>query len=449
MNTEEKNGVDLKTQVARAFEPQKKSRKSRFAWAVPALLGAMLLGVLIGGPVASLFAGDDTKIEAVAGDEQKTKYTCGMHPHIVQNEPGYCPVCEMKLTPLKPQKTKKKIVTGEVACKGRQILHYQAPMDSAYRSPTPGKSPMGMDLVPACESDEEASVEGISVDSRIRQNMGIRMDFTGQKVSKGQRLLSIYSPKLISTQEDLLLALRQYRANQTDRNKILLKAAERRLQYWDISMTQIKRIKESGEVQRALNIYSPMNGVVVHKNVFKGKYVKAGMDLFRIANLSRVWVYVHIYEMDVPFVKVGQVVEVDLPYAPGIEVPQGRVDYVFPWLDRKTRDVKARLVFDNRDGNLKPDMYASVVVHADLGREALLIDNAAVIRSGVRNVVFVETGPGTYESRSVRLGVELDDTVEIIEGVGEGEQVVVNGQFMLDSESRLKEALQKYEKGEP
>jgi hypothetical protein len=152
--------------------------------------------------------------------------------------------------------------------------------------------------------------------------------------------------------------------------------------------------------------------------------------------------------MDAPFVKEGQPVEVQLSHNPGVKIPGGKVDYIFPWLDRKTRDVKVRLAFDNPDGRLKPEMYASVVIKANLGREALLADSASVIRSGVRNVVFVETEPGTFEPRNVDLGVELDGAVEITAGVREGEAVVVNGQFMLDSESRLKEALQKFDKVE-
>jgi Cu(I)/Ag(I) efflux system membrane fusion protein len=450
-------------------------------WIGLALVATLTIGVLAG---AVLFSGGP-----VAGRAEKTLYTCGMHPEVVQDEPGYCPQCTMKLTPVKHQRKQMKIVTGEPACQGREILHYQAPMDPNYRSHQPGKSPMGMDLVPACKSDQEETGGGISIDPRIRQNMGIRtaqvvkgplvkhirtvghvdyderqiaiintkidgwverlhVDFTGQKVKKGQRLLSIYSPKLIATQEELLLAQRRYRTSQTARSKALLKAAEQRLSYWDISPGQIERIKESGQAQRSLTIYSPINGVVVHKNVMEGKFIKAGMDLFRIADLSRVWVYAHLYEMDAPFVREGQDVTVELPHAPALSFPKGKVDFVFPWLDRQTRDFKARLVFDNPEGLLKPEMYATVHIHADLGREALLADSSAVIRSGVRNVVFVETGPGAFEPRTVDLGAEVNGAVEIVEGLAAGERVVVNGQFMLDSESRLKEALQKFEKVE-
>jgi Cu(I)/Ag(I) efflux system membrane fusion protein/cobalt-zinc-cadmium efflux system membrane fusion protein len=475
MNTAKKG---LEAEVTAALGTRK--RAPRDIWIGLALVAALTAGVMLG---AAMSPGGSDPIA-----QEKAQYTCGMHPEIVQDEPGYCPICGMKLTPAKAGKRgKKKIITGVASCRGKEILYYQAPMDPNYRSPSPGKSPMGMDLVPACESDEEETAGGISVDPRIRQNMGIRteavkkgplvkhirtvahvdyderrlaiintkidgwveklyVDYTGQRVKKGQRLLSLYSPKLVSTQEELLLALRQYRVDQNARNSILVQAAERRLRYWDISPRQIEHIKQSGKVQKNLAIYSLIDGVVVHKNIVEGKFVKAGMDLFRIADLSRVWMYAHIYEMDAPFVKEGQPVEVELSYGPTVKIPAGKVDYIFPWLDRKTRDIKARLVFDNPQGYLKPEMYANVTIKADLDREALLVDSSAVIRSGVRNVIFVETGPGTYQPRTVDLGVELNGSVEITGGVREGEFVVVNGQFMLDSESRLKEALQKYEK---
>jgi len=168
------------------------------------------------------------------------------------------------------------------------------------------------------------------------------------------------------------------------------------------------------------------------------------MDLFKIANLSRVWVYAHLYAMDVPFVKVGQKVSVDLPYDPGYTI-EGRVDYIFPWLDKQTRDVKARLVFNNEQGQLKPEMYASITIEADLAQRGLLVDDSAVLRSGTRNVVFVQVERGTYQPREVRLGRQLDGEIEVLAGLEAGDKVVINGQFMLDSESRLKEAIQKYE----
>ncbi len=493
----------LEEEIREAFIPSRASRIASGFWMLLILVGVAFGGAFFhewilpgsgsgggGGGGGASTAASPAASEPGAEPEEKTKYTCGMHPHIVMDEPGSCPVCGMKLTPVRSKKKKsgkKKIVTGKVACKGRKILWYQAPMNAAYRSPKPGKSPMGMDLLPACESDEEASEEGIEIESRVRQNMGIRtmavqrgplekdirtvghvdyderklaiintkidgwveslyVDYTGQIVKKGQRLLSLYSPQLISTQEELILAVRQYKISKAQRDKTLVDAAERRLRYWDISRGQIARIKRTGKIQRTLAIHAPMAGVVTHKTAFDGKFVKAGMDLFKIADLSTVWVYAHIYEQDVPFVHEGDHVVLKLPYSPG-KVVEGRVDYIFPWLDKKTRDVKVRLVFDNPDGHLKPDMYATVQLHAKLAEEVTLVDDAAVIRSGTRNVAFVEVEPGIYQPRNLVLGRAGDGVIEVLKGLKAGEQVVVNGQFMLDSESRLKEALKKFDKG--
>ena len=483
----EAQALTLEDRVDAARQRVRPAGSARAVWTVVVLAAAVAAGAFGVAPLMAWFGADPQG--GAADGAEKTQYTCGMHPEIVQDEPGTCPVCGMKLTPMRSNGPTEKVqLTGVQACAGREILHYQAPMDPEYTSPEPGKSPMGMDLVPVCEGDEEVSAGGIHIDSRIRQNMGIRtvkahrgplrkpirtvghvdyderriavittkvdgwveglrVDFTGQAVKQGTPLFQIYSPQLISTQEELLSALRQYRRTNTAVDLRLLDAARRRLAYWDISQAQIAALEESGVAQRTLTIESPIDGVVVHKNVFDGKHVRAGVDLFRIADLSRVWVYAHLYEMDVPFVKLGAEAIVRLPYVAGPPLT-GRVDYVFPWLEPKTRDVKARLVFDNPDGRLKPEMYVHIDVEADLGEEALLVDSSAVIRSGVRNVLFVEMERGTFEPRMVELGRELESTIEILSGVEEGEAVVINGQFMLDSESRLTEALQKFGRAE-
>ncbi|NOZ00738.1 MAG: efflux RND transporter periplasmic adaptor subunit [Deltaproteobacteria bacterium] len=491
----------LEEVLVNALAPEKGARAAGMVWLVLLLAAAIAIGMFLKDPIYGLFKGKSeaaktqtTEGAAEPGNAQETqaepekkKYTCGMHPQIVQDEPGFCPVCGMKLTPVKPQRKKrKKRLKGEAACKGRTILFYQAPMDPNFTSPAPGKSPMGMDLVPVCEGDELEAEGGISIDPRIRQNMGVRtktakkgpvmqhirvvghvdfderrlailntkidgwveklyVDSTGQWVKKGQRLASLYSPSLVSTQEELLLAYRRYRQSKSGRDETLWKAARERLKFWDISLRQIKRIERTGKAQRTLTVYAPFNGVVVDKRVVEGQYVKAGAVMFNIADLSKVWVYIHVYEMDVPFVKVGQKVDMVLPYDPGAKVPSGIVDYVYPWLDKKARDVKARVVFDNSSGYLKPEMYVTATLHGDLKRIAVLVDDAAIIRSGERNVAFVEIEPGTFEPRVVKLGVQMDDKVEILEGIAAGEKVVTNGQFMLDSESRLKEALTKFE----
>ena len=489
----------MEARVLAALATMQPSAAARRVWLGVGLLvvvaGVVLAFMMFGGgskgaPVAAAPAGSDGRPGAEPHDhaEEATQYTCGMHPQIVQDEPGTCPICGMNLTPKRSTKksVKKKRISGVQACEGRPILHYAAPMDATYTSPSPGKSPMGMDLVPVCEGDGVESADGISVDSRVRQNMGIRtakaarvplvktiqtvghvdydersmtvittkfdgwiedlrVDFTGRTVTKGEPLFAIYSPQLVSTQQELIVAYRSWKASNSSGALGLLESSRKRLRYLDFSDAQIATIETSGEPTRVLLVEAPMDGVVVHKTAVQGQFVKAGTALFRIADLSKVWVYAHFYEMDAPFIREGARAVIELPYDAGAPM-DGTVEYVFPWLDAKTREVKARLVFDNADGRLKPEMYVNVQLVADLGVTAVAIDDSAPIRTGLRSVVFVQSEPGTYMPRDVRLGRQLDGLVEVTEGIEVGDALVIRGQFMLDSESRLKEALSKYEK---
>lgn len=476
----------LEDRVLARLEAMQPTESARWVWRVVGLLllaAGLVLAVSWAWPRGD--EGPKTPAATAEPAPEATQYTCGMHPEIVQDEPGSCPICGMKLTPTKPQGQKRrKRVTGEQACKGRDILMYQAPMDPNYTSPSPGKSPMGMDLVPVCETDELEAAGGISIDSRVRQNMGIRtdtaeraelrktirtlghvdfderrvtviatkldgwiremhVDFTGEAVKKGDPLFAIDSPQLLSTQQELVSARQAYERTGSAADRGILEAARQRLRYWDISAAQIERIEASGAVEQTLTIESPADGVVVQKNALEGKFVRSDTELFRIADLSQVWVLAHFYEMDAPFLAVGAAVTVEVPYDGGPPIA-GRVDYVFPWLDAKTREVKARIELPNPDGRLKPEMYVDVNLRADLGEEGLVIDDSAIIRTGVRNVVFVETEPGSYAPRVVKLGRQIDDKLEITAGLQAGDKVVIKGQFMLDSESRLKEVLGKY-----
>lgn len=484
---EEPDDAPLEERVLARLKAMQPTASSRWVWRIVGLLllaAGLVLGVSWAWPACD--AGSPAVAPPTESAVEATQYTCGMHPEIVQDEPGSCPVCGMKLTPTKPEATKrKKRVTGEQACKGREILMYQAPMDPNYTSPSPGKSPMGMDLVPVCESDQLEAKGSISIDSRVRQNMGIRtdtavlapltktirtlghvdfderrvmvittkidgwvremhVDFTGETVKEGDPLFSIDSPQLVSTQQELLSARRAFERTGSQADRVTLEATRQRLRYWDISPGQIEHIEMSGEVAQTLTIESPGAGVVVHKNALEGKFVRSDTELFRIADLSQVWVFAHFYEMDSPFVAVGAAATVHVPYdgRPPIE---GTIEYVFPWLDAKTREVKARIALANPEGRLKPEMFVDVDLRVAVGDQGLLIDDSAVIRTGVRNVVFVENEPGSYTPRVIKLGRQLDGRVEITSGLQAGEKVVVKGQFMLDSESRLKEVLGKYE----
>jgi RND family efflux transporter MFP subunit len=228
----------------------------------------------------------------------------------------------------------------------------------------------------------------------------------------------------------------------------LVEAAEVQLRYFDVSDEQIDQLRKTRELSKTLTINSPARGIVTEKMALGGMYVKPGMRLLTIADLSRVWVFVDVYEYQLPWVRVGQPAAMTLPYTPGREFT-GRVVYIYPYLEKQTRVAKVRLEFENPTLELKPEMYANVVLEADLGRDALLIPREAYIDSGTRQVAFVALGDGKYQPRDVRVGVEAEDgMVEVRYGLDEGERIVTSGQFMLDAESKLKEAVAKMLEGQ-
>jgi len=376
---------------------------------------------------------------------------------------------------------------------GKKIKYWVAPMDPAYVRNEPGKSPMGMDLVPVYEKEGEdkKSASVIRIDPVTMQNMGVRLarverkpliksirtygsityderriytvntkfngwieklrvNFVGDKVKKGQPLFDIYSPELVTAQEEYLLAVQQCSslcgspyASIREGAKRLIEASRTRLRYWDLTDDQIKQIKNSGKIQKTLTIYSPASGVVIEKDAFEGHYVKLGEHQFVIADLSTIWVDVDVYEYELPWIRRGMSADMDLSYIPGKRF-KGKVLYVYPFLEKKTRTAKLRLQFNNPGYQLKPGMYANVYLESIITESSLVIPQEAVIDSGVRKVVFVSLGKGKFQPRVVTIGVEGNDNeIQVLKGLHEGEKIVVSAQFMLDSESRLREAIQK------
>lgn len=376
------------------------------------------------------------------------------------------------------------------AAKGeRKIKYWRAPMDPSYISDKPGKSPMGMDLIPVYEDEgEDAGV--IRINPAVAQNIGVRtaparrmdlmkviraigvidydetklnqvhskvsgwveklyVDATGMEVKKDDYLLEIYSPDLVATQEEYLLAL-NYRDSLREggheaaagSGERLLESARRRLELFDVPEHQIMELEETRKVKKTLHIHSPADGVVVTKKVVEGMYVKPGDTLYELADLSTVWVYVDVYEYEIPYVKEGQSAEMTLTAFPG-RVFKGRITYIYPFLDERTRSVKARLEFKNPGGSLKPDMYGDVTIYAEGEKNAVAVPTEAVIRTGERSLVFIARGEGKFEPREVNTGVESDGMVAVLDGVEPGEMVVTSAQFLLDSESRLREATKK------
>lgn len=375
----------------------------------------------------------------------------------------------------------------------KKIKYWVAPMDPTYIRNEPGKSLMGMDLVPVYEEEgeEKEPASTIRIDPITIQNMGVRLgaverkaltkeirafgnitydetrlftvntkfdgwieklyvDFVGVHVEKGQPLFDIYSPEVLTAQQEYLLAYQQYKhlprrsADNIKRtSERLLNASRMRLLYWDMNESQIEHIEKTGSVQKTITIHSPASGVVIKKSAFKGHFVKAGVHQFEIADLSEVWVDVDIYEYELPWVQNGMPATMELAYIPG-KVYQGQVLFVYPYMNTKTRTATLRLAFDNPRQELKPGMWANVQLTSELKEDVLVIPQEAVIDSGVRQVVFVALGKGKFQPREVRLGVEGNShEIQVLDGLSAGEKIVLSGQFMLDSESRLREAIQK------
>lgn len=383
--------------------------------------------------------------------------------------------------------------TGDGPCAGGVAAAYwKAPMDPTYVRDVPGKSPMGMDMVPVCPGETSGEGSRIHVESALIQSSGVRtarverrdlarkirtvgridyderrvthvhmkiqgwieklyVDYEGQMVERGQPLLDVYSPELVSTQEELLLAQRYRKTTEkssfadiSEGGNALFRAARRRLELWDIPEAAIERLLTTGEVRKTLTLYAPARGVVTNLMAREGMEISPNMNLYTIADLSQVWLYADIYEYELPWIKVGQRGVVDLSYLPG-KTFEAVVTYVYPFLDAKTRTARARLELANPDLELKPEMFANVTIETDVRLQVLTVPDEAIIRSGRRNVAIISLPGGYFEPRDVVLGIDSGDGwLEILEGLEEGELVVTSGQFLIDSESKLQDAVQKF-----
>jgi Cu(I)/Ag(I) efflux system membrane fusion protein len=272
------------------------------------------------------------------------------------------------------------------------------------------------------------------------------VDFTGAFVKKGDPLLTIYSPDLVSTQEEYLVALKAGKElmkspfpEVASSGNSLAESARRRLKLWDISDEQISALEQSGQPMKTLTLYSPYEGFVLEKMVYKGMNVMPGTAMFRLADLSVVWIYADIYEYELPLIRLGQVASVKLTYLPS-ETFTGKVIYIYPSLDARARTAKVRIELPNKNGSLKPEMYADVGIRIELG-EKLAVPEGAIIDTGARQVAFVDKGSGYFEPREVKLGVKVDNYYEVIKGLRAGERVVTSANFLIDSESKFKEAV--------
>jgi Cu(I)/Ag(I) efflux system membrane fusion protein len=468
---------------------------TRRRFGTPALaLAIVATAIVAGGGTWLLAHRGDGQAHGGAAAEAKEQWQCPMHPSIVQDHPGDCPICGMKLV---------KVAAAAPATGGAQAAGPQAPAKEQWQCPMhpsivqdhPGECPIcGMKLVkveapgggssaPGAPSPEGLS--DVTVDAARQQLIGLKVahaelgpvggawrtngrvavdetrvhhvnvkfsgfmehvhgDFVGRPVRKGEQLFSIYSPELLAAQQEYLLALDTRKrlaqaGGMGSDGDALVAAARRKLELWDVPRSELDRIKRTGEATRTITFYSPATGVITKKDVVPGMRVNAGDMPFEIVDLSRVWVLADAYESDLHQVKVGMSATLTLKAFPN-RTFRGRVAFIDPLLDPKTRTAKVRIDVPNPTGELRPEMFGEVVLQGK-SRQGVRIPADAVIHSGTKSVVFVASGDGKFQPREVQLGDGDSEFVEVVAGLAMGDGVVTRANFLVDSESRLRASL--------
>lgn len=365
--------------------------------------------------------------------QTKTLYTCGMHPQVIQDHPGNCPICGMKLTPVRKQGATTQI-TNSSAIAVDPVMR----QNMGIRTEIISRGPLRR-IIRTIGIVEHTESGMADVTTKYKGWVEkLYVDATGQHVHHGDPLFEIYSPELYSAQTEFLLAHSSGNSNDT-----LKVTARNKLKYMDITEDQIAALEKTGAPSKTLRVASPIDGYVMEKMVVAGQMVDAGMKLYRLVNHDTIWVQAQIYEQDLSYVRVGQDADVTIGAWPDIRF-RGRVTFISPTLDEKTRTVMVRMEFHNPGHLLRPGMYATARITVEMSPSVLLVPDMAVLRSGEKNTVFVALDEGRFEPRTVVLGrAAEDDRYEVIRGLREGERVVSSGQFMLDSESRLREGIQK------
>jgi len=415
-----------------------------------------------------------------AEKHQDPTYVCPMHPQIIKNQAGSCPICGMDLVEVEVEQAEKEPVqVSTMSKKEKKILYWVAPMDANYRREKPGKSPMGMDLVPVYASEEDKSSKkkgkiSVKIDPVVVNNLGVQISKVkqgdlsreldtvayveynednlshvhqlsdgwieklyikalGEQVNKGDLLYAIYSPELINAQEDYLLSLK-------NKFKRVEKASKERLYSLGFIPSQIKRLKNSQKIQRTLKIYAKHKGIVTDLRIREGMYVKPQTIIMTLADLSSVWLMAEIYEKQASWVKNNDNVKVTLQSYPG-QHWDSKVGYIYPEMDKQSRTIKVRIPMSNPEQLFKLNMYAKVKIYTEKKSNVLYIPTQSLIRSGNENRVIIQTAAGKFSPRTVEPGMESNGNIEIKSGLDKDEQVVVSGQFLIDSEASLKASL--------
>lgn len=412
-------------------------------------------------------------------------WTCPMHPDFLESEQGSCPICGMDLVPVEG---------GPADDEGgeREILFYRNPMDPGITSPVPRKDDMDMAYVPVYSDEARSPVHqgtAVLIDPVVVQNMNVRtekvqrrdldrairtvghLDYdqermvsvttryegfiekvfvasVGQPVAEGDPLFEVYSPELVQTQQELLSAI-QYAGRMADadpetrrRAESLVGSARLRLSYWDVTDNQVAEIEASGKVLKTLTVVSPISGVIMRRmHGLEGMAIRPGMEALHVVDLSSLWLTVEVYEGQLAWLGKGSTADISFDYFPG-ERFTGRVRYVEPEVSPSTRTVKFTLEVPNRAGRLKVGMYATVRFEPVVAHDAVVVPSQAVIRSGERDVVVVALGEGRFAPREVTLGAQSNGLIQVLDGLDGSEEIVTSAQFLIDSESNLRAAVE-------
>jgi Cu(I)/Ag(I) efflux system membrane fusion protein len=420
------------------------------------LAGTALASALLGGGAVHLLAHRHEASEPHASAPTATpspaasapaaiKYQCPMHPSIVMDQPGKCPICGMDLVRMTP-------ASASAGDPGSAPVEGLAPITI-----DPSRQQLiGLRTAPVTEGKVggtwRTNGRVVMDETRVRRVTlkvpafveRVYADFTGKPVRQGEPLFSVYSPELLAAQEEYLLALRTRQAlgqggGMATDGDALVAAARRKLQLWDVPQATLERLAETGESTRSLTLVSPISGVITKKDVVEGARLEVGATPYEIVDLSRVWVLADVYESELRHVKVGMTATMQLKAFPN-RIFAGKVSFLDPVLDPTTRTVKVRLEFPNPDGDLRPEMFGEVVLRGAT-REGLRIPSDAVIPTGNTQVVFVALGGGRFQPREVRLGESDGKSVEVTSGLKAGDQVVTGANFLVDSESRMRASL--------